>query len=48
MIAYEKSLDWRELFEIAIEENLPKEDLSDTAYRLAGKSYTTIPFHSCL
>ena len=48
MIAYEKSLDWRELFEIAIEENIPKEDLSDTAYRLAGKLCTVIPSHSYL
>lgn len=38
MIAYEKSLDWRELFEIAIQESVSPEDLGDTAYRLAGKS----------
>ncbi|KAK7691913.1 hypothetical protein QCA50_005318 [Cerrena zonata] len=35
MIAYEKSLDWRELFQIAVEESVPEEDLSATAYRLA-------------
>ncbi|CAL1711610.1 unnamed protein product [Somion occarium] len=35
MIAYEKSLDWRELFEIALDEKVSEEDLNATAYRVA-------------
>lgn len=36
MIAYEKALDWQEVFEIAVQEQLPAEELSDIGYRIAG------------
>lgn len=36
MLAYEKALDWQEVFEIAVQELSP-EDLSDAGYRIAGK-----------
>jgi len=35
MLAYEKALDWQEVFEIAVQENLSEEDLSETGYRIA-------------
>ena len=36
MIAHEKALDWQELFELALQENLAPDELSSTAYRVAG------------
>ncbi|TCD69585.1 hypothetical protein EIP91_007007 [Steccherinum ochraceum] len=35
MIAYEKALDWQEVFEIAVQEQLAAEELSDIGYRIA-------------
>lgn len=36
MLAYEKALDWQEVFEIAIQDHMSQEDLADTGYRIAG------------
>lgn len=36
MIAHEKALDWQELFELAVRENLTHDELSSMAYRVAG------------
>jgi elongator complex protein 1 len=36
MIAYEKALSWRELFDIAIREDFSSQDLKDMAYRVSG------------
>ncbi|GJE98183.1 IkappaB kinase complex IKAP component [Phanerochaete sordida] len=35
MLAYEKALLWQELFDVALQEDLPSEDLSAVAYRVA-------------
>lgn len=47
MVALERSLLWRDLFDLAIRENLEENELQDMAYRVAGvfkplKSSTTI------
>ena len=46
MIAHEKALDWQELFELAVQQELSVEGLKDIAYRIAG----VWPLHlrSCL
>ena len=36
MLAYEKALDWQELFDIAVQQQCPEDDLVATAYRVAG------------
>lgn len=36
MVAHEKALDWQELFELALQENMPPDDLVRTAHRVAG------------
>lgn len=36
MIAHEKSLDWQELFELALQQHLSQDELSSMAYRVAG------------
>ncbi|KAI1786336.1 IkappaB kinase complex IKAP component [Ganoderma leucocontextum] len=35
MVSYEKALDWQELFELAVQQELPPEDLKGIAYRVA-------------
>ncbi|TBU27865.1 IkappaB kinase complex IKAP component [Dichomitus squalens] len=35
MISHEKALDWQELFELAVQQELSLEDLKNTAYRVA-------------
>ncbi|KZT69682.1 IkappaB kinase complex, IKAP component [Daedalea quercina L-15889] len=35
MIAHEKALEWQELFEVALQEHLPLDELSSMAYRVA-------------
>lgn len=37
MLSYEKALMWQELFDVALQEQLSTEDLSDLAYRIAGQ-----------
>ena len=37
MIAYEKALDWRELFDLAIRESLPEDELIEMGLRVAGE-----------
>ena len=37
MISHEKALDWQELFELAVQQELSPEDLKDIAYRVAGR-----------
>ena len=36
MIAYEKALDWRELFDLAVRENTPEAELAEMGLRIAG------------
>lgn len=36
MLAYEKALDWQELFDIAVQEQTTSEELAIVAYRVAG------------
>ena len=36
MIAYEKALDWRELFDLAVRESTPQDELTDMGLRIAG------------
>lgn len=36
MIAFEKALDWQELFELAMRDEMDAEDLSSMGYRVAG------------
>lgn len=40
MIAYEKALDWRELFDLAVRESLPEDELVEMGLRVAGKMGT--------
>ncbi|KAI0785729.1 IkappaB kinase complex IKAP component [Abortiporus biennis] len=35
MVAYEKALDWQELFALAVQQQASEEDLADMAYRVA-------------
>jgi len=37
MIAYEKALDWRELFDLAVRESLPEDELVEMGLRVAGE-----------
>lgn len=37
MIAYEKALDWRELFDLAVRESTPEDELSEMGLRVAGE-----------
>ena len=37
MIAYEKALDWRELFDLAVRENTPEDKLVEMGLRVAGQ-----------
>lgn len=37
MVAYEKALQWQELFELALQESTPQEDLVTMGYRVAGR-----------
>jgi elongator complex protein 1 len=36
MVAHEKALEWQELFDIAVRENVSEEDTVDMGYRVAG------------
>ena len=36
MIAYEKALDWRELFDLAVREDTPEDELAEMGLRVAG------------
>jgi len=37
MIAYEKALDWRELFDLAVRESTPEDELAEMGLRVAGE-----------
>lgn len=37
MIAYEKALDWRELFDLAVRESTPEDELVGMGLRVAGE-----------
>lgn len=37
MLSHEKALDWQELFELAVQQELSEDALKDIAYRVAGK-----------
>ena len=37
MVAYEKALDWQDLFEAALQQQVPEDDLRAMAYRVAGR-----------
>ncbi len=43
MLAYEKALEWQDLFDVAVQQQNSNEDLQATAYRVAGKE----AFASC-
>ena len=36
MIAYEKALDWRELFDLAVRESTLEDELAEMGLRVAG------------
>ena len=38
LIAYEKALQWRELFDLALREHVDQNELFAMAYRIAGRS----------
>jgi len=40
MIAYEKALDWRELFDLAVRESTPEDELAEMGLRVAGEMGT--------
>ena len=37
MIAYEKALDWKELFDLAVRESTPEDELVEMGLRVAGE-----------
>ena len=37
MIAYERALDWRELFDLAVRESTPQDKLVEIGLRVAGE-----------
>lgn len=37
MLAYEKALQWQDLFDLAMRTGIPEDDLSDMAYRVAAE-----------
>jgi len=37
MIAYERALDWRELFDLAVQEGTPEDELAEMGLRVAGE-----------
>lgn len=37
MVAYEKALQWQELFMLAVETGMSEEHLEETAYRISGE-----------
>jgi elongator complex protein 1 len=37
MIAYEKALDWKELFDLAVRESTPEDELVEMGIRVAGE-----------
>ena len=39
MIAYERALDWRELFDLAVRESTPQDKLVEVGLRVAGKRW---------
>lgn len=36
MVAYERALDWQELFDLAVQEKTSEEELIERAHRVAG------------
>lgn len=44
MIAYEKALEWQELFDLAVQNRMSDEDLGDMAYRVAGSYLAELLF----
>lgn len=36
MISYERALQWQELFELCVKEQLDGDEIADIAYRIAG------------
>jgi elongator complex protein 1 len=36
MVAYEKALEWQELFELAARTKLSEDDINSMGYRIAG------------
>ena len=38
IIAYEKAIDWRELFDLAVRERTPEEELAEMGLRVAGET----------
>ena len=42
MVAHEKALQWQELFELAIRENMSREDILSMGYRIAGISLLSL------
>ena len=37
LIAYEKALDWRELFDLAVRESMSQDELTEMGLRVAGE-----------
>ena len=42
LVAYERALQWRELFDLATREGAAEGELRDMAYRLAGENNYSI------
>jgi len=48
MVAYEKALEWQELFTLAVSDCMSDAKLIETAYRIAGELNTSIQLFSLL
>ena len=42
MLAYEKALDWQDLFDVAVQQQLSTDDLHAAAYRVAGNPFLLV------
>lgn len=47
MIAYEKALDWQELFDLAVLDGVEEEELVSMGYRVAGWSSLFLLIRVC-
>lgn len=45
MVAYEKALEWQELFMVAVQTGMSEELMVETAYRISGERPIVEPPH---
>ena len=48
MLAHERALEWQELFDIAVREDVSEEDIVDMGYRVAGAPWVIMEMKTFL